>query len=88
MITQLQNTAISQNYLAYTDLSSPQAPVTKANHQQNDVVTVSRPDLMTDEEAQEVMQDVTGTIGESPAEALTVHQGLDLSRVMALLEDI
>ncbi len=53
----------------------------------HDVVHLRSPELMTDEEAQAVMTDVQGTIAESPLDALTVHQGLDLSRVMALLAD-
>ena len=52
-----------------------------------DVVTVHRPEQMTDEDIAQTMQSVAENIGESPAEALTVYGQLNYSRVMALLDD-
>ena len=53
-----------------------------------DVVNIHRPQPMTDDEAALSMQSVQQAAEESPMELLTAHQGLQLSTVMSLLEDI
>lgn len=86
MITPLQNTAQLDLLQAFDpNLQAQQRP--QAPAQARDVVHVTTPELMTDEEAEEVMTNVQSTIADSPMDALTVHSGLDLSRVMALLAD-
>ena len=88
MITPVYNTALSSELFVNLNQDPSQNSSARLSQSQGDVVNVSRPDLMTDEEAQEVMSEVQDTIGGNPLEAVTVHQGLDYSRVMALLEDI
>ena len=89
MLTSLINNTNSAQYLqnvgynGFIQNQMPQEhPVAPA-----DKVSVSAPELMTDEEAQEVMSEVQSTVFESPADALSVHSGLDFSRVMALLAE-
>ena len=53
-----------------------------------DVVNLSTPILLTNEEAQEALIAVEESVRASPTEALSVHQGLDLNRVLALLDGI
>ena len=84
MITPVYNTALSSELFVNLNQDPSQNSSARLSQSQGDVVNVSRPDLMTDEEAQEVMSEVQDTIGGNPL----VHQGLDYSRVMALLEDI
>ncbi len=88
MITQLQSTQNISEHFTTSEHISAHYNATKNIGLQNDVVHITRPELMTDEEAQEVMTDATEAIVDSPLEAMTVHEGLDISRVMALLEDI
>ena len=53
-----------------------------------DMVSVSRPSLLSDEEAALAVQSVQSMAQESPSNLLSAHQGLTLSSVMSLLEDI
>lgn len=53
-----------------------------------DIVNINAPSLLTDEEAQEALVTVEESVSASPTEALSVHQGLDLNRVLALLDGI
>lgn len=55
---------------------------------ERDTVSINPAVNMTDEEAQATLQEVSENIAENQAEALSVHQGLDYDRVMALLGDI
>ena len=51
-------------------------------------VSVKAPDLLTDEEAQEMLAETRQEVVDNPLEALSLHQGLDYNRVMALLADV
>lgn len=53
-----------------------------------DVVSINKPEEMTDEEISQVMQSVEENVAMNRAEALSVHGGLDYGRVMALLGDL
>lgn len=53
-----------------------------------DTVSVNPAVNMTDEEAEQVLREVSADIASDQAAALSVHQGLDYDRVMALLGDI
>ena len=53
-----------------------------------DVVNLSTPILLTNEEAQEALVTIEESVSASPTEALSVHRGLDLNRVLALLDGI
>lgn len=50
-----------------------------------DMVSINRPEEMTDEEVAQAMQSVEENVSMNRAEALSVHGGLDYGRVMALL---
>lgn len=52
-----------------------------------DTVNINPVVNMSDEEAQQLLQEVSENIGIHQAEALSVHQGLDYDRVMALIGD-
>lgn len=52
-----------------------------------DVVSIHRPEQMTDEDISQAMQSIEESVSQSSAEAMSVHGSLDLSRVMALLND-
>lgn len=56
--------------------------------QGGDVVSINKPGEMTDEEIAQAMQSVEDNVAANRAEALSVHGGLDYSRVMALLGDL
>ncbi|MBO4300413.1 MAG: hypothetical protein J5861_02305 [Desulfovibrio sp.] len=91
MINIIQNAPISLDHLQGT-LTQPQSQV---QHRpgpqvvpQDDNVSVRNPQLMTDEEAMEAMSQVQDSLQQSTGEALSVHGGLDYSRVMALLADV
>lgn len=53
-----------------------------------DSVDINPAARMTDAEAEQTLQDVSQEIKATASEALSVHQGLDYNRVMALLGDI
>ena len=89
MLNNIVNTDISSNFIrsnSYTELQYNKNLVTNSIPKV-DKIDVKSPELLNDEEAQEIMYDVQNTISENPLDALTVHSGLDLSRVMALLAD-
>lgn len=65
-------------------LRQPQAQTASMN----DVNHVKNPQLMTDEDIDSAMSVVRNSVQQSAAEALSVHGGLDYSRVMALLADV
>lgn len=50
-----------------------------------DTVDVHAPELLSDEEAEQVLNDTIAMIGQDSAAALSVHSGLTQSRVFALL---
>ena len=52
-----------------------------------DIVSVHKPEQMTDGEISQTMQFIEDNVCESPTEALSVYGNLDYSRVMALLND-
>lgn len=53
--------------------------------QTGDIVDVHAPELLTDEEAEAVLNETIGMITSDSAAALSVHSGLSESRVFALL---
>lgn len=70
-------------------LESSASPLSSTPAQNTtDVVSIHAPVLLTDEEAEAAMASVQQTTAESPAEALSVHQGLSYNRVMQLLEGL
>ena len=50
-----------------------------------DVVSLSAPNLLADDEVDGVLADTMGMISQNPMGALSVHGGLSASRVAALL---
>ena len=52
-----------------------------------DVVSIHRPEQMTDDEINQAMQSIEDNLGESPTEAMSAYGNLDYNRVMALLSD-
>lgn len=50
-----------------------------------DTVDIRMPDLLSDDEVDDVMNDTLQMIADDPAGALSVHSGLNQSRVFALL---
>ena len=89
MINALNPMQISPDMLQgiHNGLTAPAAPRTAAMPApSDDVVRVRQPELMS-EEAQQAMADVQDSLSASPGEALSVHGGLDLARVMALLAE-
>lgn len=53
--------------------------------QEGDIVDVKQPELLSDEEAEVVLNDTISMIGSDAASALSVHSGLSENRVFALL---
>lgn len=58
---------------------------TSATASSHDVVSLSAPDLLADDEVDGVLNDTMGMITQDPMSALSVHSGLSASRVAALL---
>lgn len=56
-----------------------------ASAETGDTVSINSAVNMSDEEARQILQEVSADIGSNHAEALSVHQGLDYDRVMALI---
>ncbi len=88
MITSLQtNTSFSsvvhQNGI-FKSMPNPQP--TKALPEEDSIVHVSSPHLMTDEESLNAMADVESSLQNNTAEAMSIHGGLDLDRVKSLLD--
>lgn len=52
-----------------------------------DVISISKPEEMTDEEIEQTLAAVHDYVAANKAEALSVHSGLDYDRVMYLLSD-
>ncbi len=50
-----------------------------------DVVSLSAPDLLADDEVDGVLDDTMNMISQDPMSALSVHSGLSASRVASLL---
>lgn len=79
-----------QGYQALNRIN-PEHPMGQAVHtpaETKDTVNINSAVNMTDEEAQQILQEVSQDIGAHQADALSAHQGLDYARVMALLGDI
>lgn len=55
---------------------------------EGDAVELSGRRLLSDEEAENVLASVMSVIPGMPGEALSVHSGLEYSRVMSLLEPV
>lgn len=87
MISSVQNVNPVSNIFQQQNFDSKPQEAIKQTQNISDISHIKRPELMTDEESQAVMSEVIGGISENPLDALTVHNGLDLSRVMALLAD-
>ena len=62
------------------DKEAPQAPKTSG-----DIVDIRSPQLIADEDVDDVLNDTIAMIGNDGAAALSVHSGLSESRVFALL---
>lgn len=52
-----------------------------------DIVSIHRPEQMTDVEIEQTMQSIEDNLGENPNDAMAAYGNLDYSRVMALLSD-
>lgn len=65
--------------------AQPQVKQADANH---DTISLNPAMNMTDEEAEQLLQETTQEITATASEVLSVHQGLDYNRVMALLGDL
>ncbi len=52
-----------------------------------DVVSIHRPEQMTEVEIEQTMQSIEENLGTTPTEAMSAYGNLDYSRVMALLSD-
>lgn len=50
-----------------------------------DIVDIHAPELLADEDVEDVLNDTISMIGSDSAAALSVHSGLSQSRVFALL---
>lgn len=79
-----------QGYQAINTVNTqhPAGQNIQASAQAKDTVNINPAVNMSDEEAQQLLQEVSGDIGVHQAEALSVHQGLDYDRVMALIGDV
>ena len=87
MITSLQtNTPISSVVHQNGMFKSMPNPQPRAQVEEDSVVHISSPHLMTDEESAAAMADVASSLKTNSSEAVSVHSGLDLSRVMSLLD--
>lgn len=53
--------------------------------QSGDIVDIRQPEILSDEEAENVYNDTIAMIGQDGAAALSVHSGLSENRVFALL---
>ena len=58
---------------------------TAASTPSRDVVSLSAPNLLADDEVDGVLDDTMSMISQNPMDALSVHSGLSASRVAALL---
>ena len=58
---------------------------TAANTPSRDVVSLSAPNLLADDEVDGVLDDTMSMISQNPMDALSVHSGLSASRVASLL---
>lgn len=58
---------------------------TAATSPTGDIVSLSAPNLLADDEVDGVLGDTMGMISQDPMSALSVHSGLSASRVASLL---
>ena len=58
---------------------------TAASTPSRDVVSLSAPNLLADDEVDGVLDDTMSMISQNPMDALSVHGGLSASRVASLL---
>ncbi len=58
---------------------------TAASAPSRDVVSLSAPNLLADDEVDGVLDDTMNMISQNPMDALSVHGGLSASRVASLL---
>jgi hypothetical protein len=73
----------SSNSFAFPSIEKEEnAAPTALSH---DVVSLSAPNLLADDEVDGVMSDTMDMISQNPMSALSVHSGLSASRVAALL---
>ena len=73
----------SSNSFAFPSIEKEEtASPTALSH---DVVSLSAPNLLDDDEVDGVLNDTMGMISQNPMSALSVHGGLSASRVAALL---
>ncbi len=64
------------------------AAAPKEMHLNADVVTVQAPTLMSDEEASSAIMQIENSLQENSTNGLSIHDGLDASRVFSLLEGL
>ncbi len=72
----------------HSDISGLSAPSSTAQALHIDRIEVSTPQILTNQEAEEGLAMVGENVTTSPADALSVHQGLDVNRVLSLLEGL
>lgn len=73
----------SSNPFAFPSIEKEEtAAPTALSH---DVVSLSSPNLLADDEVDGVLNDTMGMISQDPMSALSVHSGLSASRVASLL---
>ena len=73
----------SSNSFAFPSIEKEEsAAPTALSH---DVVSLSSPILLADDEVDGVLDDTMSMISQNPMDALSVHSGLSASRVAALL---
>lgn len=72
----------------HSDISGPLAPSRTAQALHIDRIEVSTPQFLTNQEAEEALAMVGENVTTSPADALSVHQGLDVNRVLSLLDGL
>lgn len=79
-----------QGYQALNGINfeHPAGQAAQAPAAARDTVSINPAVNMSDEEAEQLLQEVSGDISAHQGEALAAHQGLDYDRVMALLGDL
>ena len=75
-----------ENYIPFSfNMQDRDDPSGSAPAAMGDVINVSMPSLLSDEEAENVLAETMQMISQSPVDALGVHSGLTPERTFALL---
>jgi hypothetical protein len=89
MISVVQNTPQGFQHIHGGSFESTMSTMKQPLHTVNaDVVGIRKPNLLSDGEAAVAMGAVQDSLSSTPSEAMSIHNGLDESRVMALLADL